>query len=553
MTLLDWLIVLVLNGGVIGYGFYLARGTTTSEEWFLGKRALVWWAVGLSMFATNIDNADIVSLTGTSFREGFHIIAVHTLGSFAGGILAAFYLAPAMVRAGHFTNAEYLEARFGLSVRVLSAFIQIQYRTSMLGLMIWAVYLLLTRFLGLEPQLAWGFIIALVILAAIYTSWGGLKTVVFTDALQGVIMFLGMAAIFWAVWRAAGGWGEVTTALAAAGAQDNGQPVADLVHMGKYRGDDGQTSPWLVLMGWIIIGAGYWTVNHTQTMRLLGARSIWDMKMAALFGVTISIPIMIGCASIGIIGRSLFPEFEPPDALYPHLADLYLGVGFKGLVVAGIVAAAISTFDSMGSSLSAVFTRDVYARLMVRDRDDAHYLKVTRWATLVILAIGFAYIPFISGKDTMLKAFLTLIPVFVTPLFTVYLLGVFTRAHPRAGLVGILSGAAYGVVALIDREIADVTWLAPWFTNRWTALCWAMVFTILGAVIATLIWGKYQAKERQAEFEIAEAGWLERSREALAPLPEHPFAGDVPVLLRPGPIAAILVVITTISLFVWFW
>lgn len=553
MTLFDWLIVLVLNGGVVAYGFYLARGTTTSQEWFLGNRSLIWWAVGLSMFATNIDNADIVSLTGTSFKEGFHIIGVHTLGSFTGGILAAFFLVPAMVRAGHYTNAEYLEARFGISTRVLSAIIQIQYRTSMLGLMIWSVYLLLTKFLGLDPNLAWLFIVGLVILAAIYTSWGGLKAVVFTDAIQGVVMFIGMAAIFTAVWKAAGGWGEVKAALAAAGLQENGQPVSDLAHMGKYHGDDGTTSPWLVLLGWIIIGGGYWTVNHTQTMRLLGARSLWDMKMAALFGVTISIPIMVGCASIGIIGRSLFPDFSPPDALYPHLADLYLGAGFKGLVVAGIVAAAISTFDSMGSSLSAVFTRDVYARLMVRDREDAHYVKVTRWATLAILGIGFAYIPFISGKDTMLKAFLTLIPVFVTPLFTIYLLGIFSKAHPRAGVCGILTGALYGVIALYDREIADVDWLASWFTNRWVALCWSIVFTLIGGVVATLIWGNYQPEEREAAFAEADAGWLERSREALTPLPEHLFADGIPLLLRPGPIAAILVAATTICLFVWFW
>ena len=553
MTLLDWLIVLALNGGVVAFGFYLARGTTTSQEWFLGSRSLIWWAVGLSMFATNIDNADIVSLTGTSFREGFHIIGVHTLGSFTGGIIAAFYLVPAMVRAGHFTNAEYLEARFGISTRVLSALIQIQYRTSMLGLMIWAIYLLSTKFLGLESGVAWAFIVGLVVLAAIYTSWGGLKTVVFTDAIQGVVMFVGMAAIFTAVWKAAGGWSEVKAALEAAGVQENGQPVSDLAHMGKYHGDDGTISPFLVLIGWIIIGGGYWTVNHTQTMRLLGARSLWDMKMAALFGVTISIPIMIGCSSIGVIGRSLFPEFGPPDALYPHLADLYLGVGLKGLVVAGIVAAAISTFDSMGSSLSAVFTRDVYARLLVRDREDAHYVRVTRWATICLLGLGFAYIPFISGKDTMLKAFLTLIPVFVTPLFTIYLLGIFTKAHPRAGLTGILVGAAYGVIALYDREISDVTWLASWFTNRWAALCWSMGFTLLGGGIATLIWGKHDPDEKEAAFLRAEAGWLERSRESLPPLREHPFERPIPVFLRPGLIAVALVAATTFALFAWFW
>ena len=553
MTLLDWLIVLVLNGGVIAYGFYLARGTRTSQEWFLGNRSLIWWAIGLSMFATNVDNADIVSLTGTSFREGFHIISVHTLGSFAGAIIAAFFLVPTIVRAGHFTNAEYLEERFGLSSRVLSALIQIQYRTSMLGLMIWSIYLLATRFLGLDSGAAWTFIVALVILAAIYTSWGGLKTVVFTDAVQGIVIFIGMAAIFTAVWKAAGGWSEVTAALEAAGVQENGKPVSDLTHVGKYRGDDGMTSPFVVLLGWMIIGGGYWTVNHTQTMRLMGARSLWDMKMAALFGVAISIPIMIACSSLGIIGRSLFPDFGPPDALYPHMADLYLGVGLKGLVVAGIVAAAISTFDSMGSSLSAVFTRDVYARLLVRDRDDAHYVRVSRWATICILGLGFAYIPFISGKDTMLKAFLTLIPVFVTPLFTIYLLGIFTKAHPRAGLLGILVGAAYGVVALYDREISNVDWLAPWFTNRWAALCWSMGFTILGAIIATFIWGKYRPGEAESATERADAGWLERSRESLPPLREHPFKERIPVFLRPGLLATILVAATAVIFFTWFW
>ena len=553
MTLFDWLIVLVLNGGVVAYGIYLARGTNTSQEWFLGNRSLVWWAIGLSSFATNVDNADLVSLTGTSFREGFHIITVHTLGAFAGAILAAFFLVPAMVRAGHFTNAEYLEARFGISVRVLSALIQIQYRTSMLGLMIWAIYLLLTKFLGLESPAAWSFIIALVIFSAIYTSWGGLKTVVFTDAIQGIVMLVGMAAIFTAVWKAAGGWSEVKAALVAAGIQDSGQQVSDLPHMGKYRGDDGITSPFVVLVGWIIIGGGYWTVNHTQTMRLLGARSLWDMKMAALFGVTISIPIMVGCSSIGIMGRAMFPEFEPPDALYPHMAGLYLGVGLKGIVVAGIVAAAISTFDSMGSSLSAVFTRDIYARLLVRDRDDAHYVKVTRWATICILGLGFAYIPFISGKDTMLKAFLTLIPVFVTPLFTVYVIGIFTKAHPRAGVTGILFGAAYGVIALYDREISDQTWLASWFTSRWAALCWSMGFTLIGGLVATAIWGSQKSDATEPGMELTETGWLERSRESLRPLPEHPFREPIPVFLRPELIAAVLVLATAVSLFTWFW
>jgi solute:Na+ symporter, SSS family len=547
MKPVDWLIVLLLNGGVMAWGFWISRGTKTSQDWFLGRRSLAWWAIGLSMFATNVDNADLVSLTGTTYREGMHIIMVHTLGSLIGAGFAAFFLVPAMARAGQFTNAEYLENRFGPAARVLSALIQLQYRSSMLGLMIWSVYLLLTSFLGLNTSSAWLLIVAIVGMAAIYTSMGGLKSVVLTDAFQGVIMFLGVAVIFSAVWNATGGWSQAVEILKAAPLNET-QPASDLTRMGRYYGDDGRTSPLVIAIGWIIIAGGYWSVNHSQTMRLAGARSIWDMKMAALFGAVISMPIMVSCASMGIFGRALFPDFEAPDRLYPHMADLYLGVGLKGLVVAGIFAAAISTFDSMGSSLSALFTRDIYARLIARDRDDAHYVRVSRWATIAILALGFAYIPFISSKDTMLKAFLTLIPVFVTPLFTIYIIGILTRAHQKAGIAGILTGGLYGLVALYDREMADVNWLATWFTSRWAALIWAMVFSALGAAAATLMFGA-QAQDKPS----TATGWLQRSSAKLTPLPEHPFRSAPPKWLCPEYLCAGLIVATATTLFVFFW
>lgn len=548
MTLIDWLIVLVLNGGVMCYGFYVARGAKTSQDWFLGRRSLTWWAVGLSMFATNVDNADLVSLTGTTYNEGLHIIMVHTLGSLLGASLSAFYLVPAMARAGQFTNAEYLEIRFGPVARVLSAIIQIQYRSSMLGLMIWSLFLLLTGFLGLSSPVAWVVIVALVGFAAIYTSMGGLKSVVMTDALQGIIMLVAMGTIFAAVWNAAGGWSQMNETLAGHQLAET-RSAADLLSMGRYRGDHDRDSPIIVAIGWIIIACGYWTVNHSQTMRLAGARSFWDMKIAALFGATISMPIMVGCASIGLFGRALYPAFEAPDQLYPYLADLYLGIGFKGIVVAGIVAAAISSFDSMGSSLSALFTRDIYARLLATERDDAHYVKVGRCATVAILALGFAYLPFIGSKETMLQAFLTLIPVFVTPLFTIYLIGLFTRAHAKAGIAGILAGACYGVIALIDREMFDMVWLAAWFTGRWPALLWSMVTTGLGAALATLVFGPYDAGKVPS----VQPGWLQSSSRSLNELPEYPFERPVARWLRPEVLAVILIALTAFILFSFFW
>lgn len=552
---IDWAIVLVLNGAVIGYGLYLARGTHSSSEWFLGARALPWWAVGLSMFATNVDNADLTSVAGKTYMEGVHLITVYAVGSALGGIAAAFLVVPVMYRAGFYTNAEYLEARFGPVMRVLSALIQIQYRSSMLGMMIYSVYVLLTALDILGPYEAWALIVALVVLAGLYTCWGGLRSVVWTDTLQGLVMIAGALVIFGTMWQAVGGFDGMRASLADI-------RMEHLAHAGGYHGSSGEVSPYLVVLGWTIIGCGYWTVNHTQTMRLMGSRSLWDMKMAALFGVAVSLPIMAVTIWLGVFGRSL-PEFQHlasagnADALYPLLIGHYLGVGMKGLVLAGVVAAAVSTFDSMGSALSALFTRDVYARLLVRDKDDAHYVLASRVATVGVLLLGFLYLPLIFQQKNMLDAFISLIPVCVTPLFVVYLAGVATRVHRKSGLIALIVGSAYGAMALYAREaqktdlLPNADWMPFWLRDQWPAVAWSFGITIVALALATLILGLEKPDDKLSHFH--ETGWLERSREELPPLREHPFEGRVPLWLRPGWYALALLAATAYVVFVLFW
>lgn len=515
MTLIDWLIVVALNASVFAYGLYLARGTHTSSEWFLGARALPWWAIGVSMFATNVDSADIVAVTGNTYNEGLHIITVYAIGSGLGGILAAFLVAPAMYRAGYYTNAEYLEARFGPSMRLTSALIQLQYRSSMLGLMIVSMHVLLTDLAEIPGGWAWVLIVSAVLISGTYTAWGGLKSVVYTDAAQGIIMMVGGMLIFFAVYQAIGGWSGLVETL-------EGSEYADLPHVGRYTGKSERLSPLVVVLGWTIVGSGYWTVNHTQTMRLMGARSVWDMKMAATFGVAASLPVMIACACLGVFGRAIphLSALDNADKLYPLMAREYLGVGMRGVVVAGVVAAGVSTFDSMGSALSAVFTRDIYARFLVRSGTDEHYVLAGRVATVGVLTLGFLYLPFIFLQENMLKAFTTLIPVFVTPLFTVYLLGVATPVHRWSGPIGLLTGAAYGVLALVDREIVDLAFVPYWLSERWPALIWSLLITSTSMLVVTLVCGA--STKRLSE--LNDSGWLARSREQLPPLKQHPFS-----------------------------
>ena len=411
----------------------------------------------------------------------------------------------------------------------------------MLGMMIYSTYLVLTRLVELSDPAAWTLIAGLVVLTGLYTALGGLKSVVWTDSAQGVVMMVAAAVIFVAVWDAAGGWDGVSRALAERDRAE-GTTHSDKLHIGGFRGDQRfylpeseqreveqkkldetgmasppPVSPIIIAIGWIIIGSGYWTVNHTQTMRLMGARSLRDMKLAAVFGVLLSLPVMIISALLGVIALGLadvpgIDQMETSDELYPLLANHYLTTGLKGLVVAGVIAAVVSTFDSMGSALSAIFTRDIYARLIVTDRDDRHYVLVGRIATAGVLLIGFLYLPFILKQEHMLKAFTTLIPVFVTPLFVVYLAGVFTRAHAQSGLIGLACGSLYGVIALIDRQFYDFAAVPAWLTERWGALLWSVLLTAVPMAIATFILGRQPA---DAEASFKEQGWLERSREEL--------------------------------------
>jgi SSS family solute:Na+ symporter len=206
MRLLDWMIVILLNGAIIAYGFRTAEGTTSKSDWFLAGRTLPWWALGMSMFATSVDNADFVSVTGHVYNNGLHILTVFTLATVLGSCLAAFVIVPVIFRAGCLMNAEFRETRFGPGMRLFSALIEIQYRTAVLGLMIWSIFLTLQGLVGLPPWLAWTAIVCLVVASAAYTGLGGLSSVVWTDVLQSLVIIAGGVYLFTSVLSAVGGW-----------------------------------------------------------------------------------------------------------------------------------------------------------------------------------------------------------------------------------------------------------------------------------------------------------------------------------------------------------
>jgi len=333
---------------------------------------------------------------------------------------------------------------------------------------------------------------------------------------------------------------------------------------GQYDSEDQvisrRTPAWLVAVGLIIMGGAYSIVNHTQSMRMFAARNEWHLKMSVFAAGTAMLVMSFVNLTMGIMGRALFPAqsdlpFARQDAIYPWLVSQIDTCGLKGIVVAGVLAAGLSTYDSIGSSLSALLTRDIYARLFVPDRDDRHYLRIGQLMTPLIIAISFLYIPFLEGG--MLLFYLDLTSTFVIPLLTLYIMGTFTRVHRLSGLLGLLAGAAYGILRLcapLLAEGAGIAVMPQFMTNTFAAYPISMLLTAGTMLVCSLLLGWENLGELLHE---ERGAWLRASQESIRRLATESAASDpaqgTALRLLPVVLAVIVVAVGCILSFVVFW
>ena len=543
MTTLDWIIVLALNGPVILFALLKSGGTKTSKDWFLAGRTLPWWIVGLSLYATLVDSTDLVVDSGATYGGGVKFYLINWIGCVAGWLLLAHRIILPMYRSGMYTNAEYLESRFGLSARIVSVLVQVLYRTVILGMISTTNFLTLKIVCGWDDTAAWAVVGLIALLATFYTMAGGLKMVAITDSIQSIVMILATIVLFFVISNKIGGWSGLQETLAA----HSGELEQQMMHTGTdvvtrtdvstfdqeelkkkllLGGTHEEASmeiihrspAWIACLSLIIAGLAYSIVNHTQSMRLLGARNERHLKNSVVFAGIILIGATFMAQTMGLFGRALFLDIsalpvdksiQTKDAIFPVIVRDYTTVGLKGLIVAGVMAAAFSTYDSIGSTLSALLTRDVYRRLISKDREDHHYLSVGRWLTPLIIFGSFIYIPaLLSGG--MIDFYLKMVGSFVVPLLVVYLLGSFTRVHRGSAVVGLVAGVGFGLYSFISKTLAESQGIAllpsalmdnhvtgP-LTFAITALAMLAATLILGRETSPLFW-QDQAALDQAE------------------------------------------------------
>jgi SSS family solute:Na+ symporter len=569
MTWFDWLLVIGINLGIVLYGVGWIRGGRKSFDWYLAGKSLPWWAVGLSAFGTAVDAGDYVAVAGGSYRFGFSQLAFWWLGLPVGWFLLSFFVLRSMYRTGMYTNAEWLEFRFGPAVRLLAVFINVQSRTNVLGNIYFSLFLVLNIVAGVTAAWAWAVVIGVAVTAVLYIWTGGLKSDVFTDALQAVAMVIGSFVLGAIVWWSVGGWSGLGAKLQAVDPALPGQ----LLHVGGY--SPGGVPPIVVIFGMVVALVAYAVINQYEAIRFLGARSEWDYKTAAVLASAVTAMTLWFNISMGPLARADFPSLAVIDHAYPLMMAKYLPVGLLGIVVAAIVAAAYSTFDSIGIGLSSLFVRDLYGRFLVRFADDTHYTWVGKLSVPVIIALGFAYIPFLSAG--MLAFYIRLAGAISVPLMTVMLMGVFTHVHRATGLIGLLVGLAYGISAILADFNGwgwPVWYVSPWWTYVWNTVIPAATMVVASRIIdqvrgpvteAELLGLTYDSREipeaqlRESiarRLRVLEGTWLQKTLRDNPPMPVTPFAtppGGLPWYRRPARLAWGYLAVVGFILFFVMW
>ncbi|MCH2200705.1 MAG: hypothetical protein MK102_01940 [Fuerstiella sp.] len=537
MTAFGWMLVIGINAAIILFGLWKARETHESVDWFLAARGLPWWMVGLSMFATAVDSGDYVAVAGRAYQQGMPFISAWWIGMTIGWMVMTWVVLVPMYRSGMFTNCEYLEYRFGPTARVIAVFIQLQTRTNVLGNVAFSLYLTFDMLTG-WGQDTWWLVTGIAIAAAAYTAMGGLKSVAVTDSLQSVVMLVAGIILWWTVWSHVGGWSGIEAKLTEH--TESGRITAELAHAMTHVG--GVTEPnapaWMVVVGFVLVMTSYCVINQSQAMRMLASRSKWDMRMAAAAAAAVTAFVLWFNITLGVMGRALVPDLETGDRIFPLLVQQYLfpmGDLLTAIVVAGLLAGGISTYDSIGSALASVFTRDIYARFMVRQAGDRHYVKVSRCVTFAVIGLSFVYIPFLKGG--MVELYLQLVGVAVMPLLTVYLMGVLTRVSRSSGAVGLCVGIVIGLTRFADPVTVALfdSPLPVWWTGKFQGYLWSCGITFTAMIITSMLHGwasredvgammfrPHSKRHDDRETESAE-GWLDSSRVLIPEAPEFPF------------------------------
>ena len=462
LGLFDWIVVAAYAGGLIVLGLLMSRRRVAPVDYFLASRASLWPVIGLALLASNMSSTALVGLAGGAYAIG---ISVYDYEWSAIVILVFFclFLLPSIIRSQTYTMPEFLERRYDRRVRLHFALL-----TLFLNIFVDSAGVLYSGSLVCQLLFpAWPLWLIVALLAGtagLYTTLGGLRAVIYTEAVQAIVLMLGALVISIGAFSRAGGWHGVMSGVS---------PAA--ISLIRPVGDSGVPWPGL-LLGIPLLGFYYWCTNQSIVQRMLSAKNLDHARWGALFAGLLKLPVLFLIVLPGTCALLLFPKLPRPDLVYPNLILHLLPHGLVGLVVAGFVAATMVSIASMLNSASTLITMDVIKPLK-SSLSDSQVVGIGRVSTVALLVVAVAWAPQLQRFPSLWQYLQAVLAYAVPPVVALFLAGMFWRgANADGAAATMLLGSIAGFVLFLLNAVL-----------RWTHFHFLYAAPILTAIDVAIL------------------------------------------------------------------
>jgi SSS family solute:Na+ symporter len=446
---LDWFLIgayfIIIFLVAFWSSFSKKRKSKSSSDYFLAGRNIGWFIIGASLFASNIGSEHLVGLAGTGAASGVAVGQFEILASLILLILGWLFV-PFYLKSGVFTMPEFLEKRYSSGARWYLAVISIVgYVLTKISVTIAAGGIVFESLMGIE---FWTGALIVVIITGIYTVLGGLRAVLYTDMVQMFILIAGAITVTIVGLIRLGGLGELYNHTGP-GIFSLWKPMSD------------PNFPWTgILFGAPILGVWYWCTDQFIVQRVLSGKDINHSRRGTIFaGYLKLLPLFIFVIP-GVIAYALTQTgaitLDSPDHALPVLVGALLPVGLKGIVVAGLLAALMSSLSSVFNSCSTLITWDIYKKLHP-DVTEKRLVLVGRIATVVLVAFGLLWIPMMKLISGQIYQYLQSVQAYISPpIAAIFLIGVLSkRVNSQGAIAALITGFVLGIARLILELTKD--------------------------------------------------------------------------------------------------
>ena len=501
MATLDYIVIGLFAIALIGIIVWVFKQKQDSSgDYFLAGRDATWLAIGASIFASNIGSEHLIGLAGAGASSGMAMAHWEIQGWMI--LILGWVFVPFYERSMVLTMPEFLEKRYNKESRtILSLISLVSYVLTKVAVTVYAGGLVFKEVFGIQElwgiDFFWIAAIGLVVLTALYTVVGGMKSVLYTSVLQTPILLLGSLVILVLGLKAVGGWDQVLAACSLTPANEYGDTMVNLI-----RDNRDPDFPWLgALIGSSIIGFWYWCTDQFIVQRVLSGKNEQQARRGTIFGAYLKltpvflflIPGMIAFAmqKNGVMINGVPFTMSTADAAFPSLVAQLLPAGFKGLVVCGILAALMSSLASLFNSSAMLFTIDFYKKYKP-EASEKTLLYVGRLATVVVVVLGILWIPVMKSVGSVLYNYLQDVQSVLAPgIAAAFLLGILSkRTTPLGGMWGLIIGFFIGITRLGAKvyyttagiDSGDSWFKGLFFDTNWLFFCGGMLVFCLAAI-----------------------------------------------------------------------